>query len=175
MATYDIDDGYAPSYSYAEPKELWTEVLPGLWQGGTHDDDTVASPRRLYGGRAAITRDEFDAVVTLYAWARPVDWEVEELRWGFYDSEQLPDAETLRETVEWVHRRWDSGKRVLVRCQMGWNRSGLITALVLMRGGHTAEDAITLLREKRGDGVLCNPDFEIALYEMDAEGVVERW
>ena len=176
MATYDIDDGYAPSYSYALPQELWTEVLPGLWQGGTADDDTIADPvRDLYRGRRAITKDEFDAVVTLYAWARPVDWEVEELRWGFYDSEQLPDAETLRETVEWAHRRWAAGKRVLVRCQLGANRSGLVTALVLMRSGMTAEDAIALQREKRGEVVLCNADFEIALYEMDAEGVVERW
>jgi protein-tyrosine phosphatase len=51
------------------------------------------------------------------------------------------------------------GKRVLIRCQAGWNRSGLIAALVVMLNGETAEDAITLLRENRSPYALCNPDF----------------
>ncbi len=51
--------------------------------GGTCDDATIDCPARLNGFGAA--RD-YDAVVTLYASAQPVGWEVEELRYGFGDG-----------------------------------------------------------------------------------------
>lgn len=137
---------------------LWHEVLPGLWIGGTDDHDTVSTRRpsrpSSYGVSwdledATITRKDFDAVVTCYAWAQPVDWEVEEMRYGFYDGGGEFDAETVEEMAEWAHRRWKSGKRVLVRCQAGLSRSALVTSLVLMREGYTARGAISLIREKR--------------------------
>jgi hypothetical protein len=155
------------------PDELWTEVLPGLWQGGTDDDDTIDVAAKTYYGTPNITKAEFDAVVTLYAWARPVDWEVEELRWGFYDSQELPEWDKLAETVNWAHRRWENGDRVLIRCQAGLNRSGLITALVLMRHGWSADSAIQLLRQTRSPWVLCNRDFERAIHELDELEVIE--
>jgi hypothetical protein len=43
------------SYTIDYPKELWSEVLPGLWQGGTDDDDIfdqLAKP--------AISKKDFD-------------------------------------------------------------------------------------------------------------------
>lgn len=173
MATINNDEIYTHARSIPMPGELWTEVLPGLWQGGTDDFDTIADPRSLYHGKAQITLAEFDAVVTLYAWARPVDWEVEELRWGFYDSQELPEWEKLAETVNWAHRRWEAGDRVLIRCQAGLNRSGLITALVLMRSGWSADSAIALLREMRSPWALCNRDFERAVRELDELEVIQ--
>jgi protein-tyrosine phosphatase len=50
-------------------------------------------------------------------------------------------------------------KKVLVRCQAGYNRSGLVVALVLLRLGYTADDAIALIREKRSEHALCNELF----------------
>lgn len=170
MATHNIEY-YTHRPGVTTQEALWTEMLPGLWQGGTDDNDTIDVPAKTYGGRADITLEHFDAVVTLYAWARPVGWEVEELRWGFYDSEELPDKETLREAVTWAYRRWQAGKRVLLRCQMGYNRSGLITALVLMRHGLTADEAITLMRKLRSEWVLCNEDFEKAIRALETEVV----
>lgn len=139
--------------------DLWSEVKPGLWVGGTDDGDTVGKKRQdkyYWNGGYDITEDaeigpeEFDAVVTLYAWARPVDWFVEEYRWGIYDGgEEAPDAETLRDVVIWAHKRWKNGKKVLLRCQAGLSRSTLVTALVLVRDGMDVQDAIDLIREKR--------------------------
>lgn len=54
-----------------------------------------------------------------------------------------------------------SGKRVLITCAMGLNRSGLITGLTLMHAfGMTPNDAIRLIRGRRGKDALMNPVFE---------------
>jgi hypothetical protein len=54
------------------PKEdLYSEILPGLFQGGTADSDLVSSPKRL---RNLSEREEFDAVVTCYSHAQPMSW-----------------------------------------------------------------------------------------------------
>lgn len=142
-----------------ESEPLWSEVMPGLWQGGTHDTDVT-----LYGGgihSRGITIDDFDFVTTMYASAKPVDWFVQEIRFGIYDSDMKDfDVQELLDVVGMTYRAWKRGKRVLVRCQAGWNRSGLVTALVLMRDGFSAQEAISLLRERRSPFALCNATFE---------------
>lgn len=151
----------APDRSPYMPQFLWSEILPNLWMGGTDDDDTLSTPRRLRD-KAFITVADFDLVVTAYAWARPVDWEVEEIRFGYYDSDDIQDLpiERVVEVARKAHAAWAAGDRVLIRCQAGLNRSGIITALVLMFAGYTAADAIALMRAKRAPGVLCNLAFE---------------
>jgi len=47
----------------------------------------------------------------------------------------------------------------LVRCAAGWNRSGLVTALVLMKNGYKPEEAINLIRDRKSPHALCNADF----------------
>lgn len=148
-------------------RELWTEVAPGLFVGGTADADHVGRGHNHYEvghsfhilEDAEIGPDEFDAVVTMYAWARPVDWGVEELRWGIYDGEQDLPIEEMQETVAWAHRRWKKGKRVLIRCQAGLNRSSLIAGLVLVRAGMTPHDAIMKIRRTRSEQALFNTAF----------------
>ena len=61
--------------------------------------------------------------------------------------------------TDWVYEEWRSGKKVLVRCAAGWNRSGLVTVLALMKDGHGAKDAIDLIRARRSPQALCNEDF----------------
>lgn len=183
MTNYDIDDfeledaesaparngNKAPDWgrNYGI-RELWSEVAPGLYVGGTADADTVDVPRdairKMHAfdiiDSAEITPKEFDAVVTMYAWARPVDWGVEELRWGIMDSPTAGvDLEALRETVVWAHRRWRAGKKVLVRCQAGLNRSSLVAALVLVRDGMNGSDAIDKIRRGRSESCLFNAKF----------------
>lgn len=54
-----------------------------------------------------------------------------------------------------------SGRRVLITCAMGLNRSGLITALTLMHGYRMRpSEAIKLIRARRHADCLCNPMFE---------------
>lgn len=47
----------------------------------------------------------------------------------------------------------------LVHCQQGWNRSGLIVALALIRAGMEPAAAIALIREKRQPECLSNQVF----------------
>lgn len=140
-------------------KDLWSEIKPGLWMGGTGDHDKVIHPRdgsmSIEGminvsDNAHITTAEFDAVVTMYAFARPVDWFVEEYRYGIFDSRAVePDLKAVKEIVVWAHNRWKDDKKVLIRCQAGLSRSGFITSLVLVRDGMELDEAIQLVRKQR--------------------------
>ena len=99
-------------------------------------------------------------MVTLYSWAQPVDWLVEEVRYGFYDSEiSHINFDAVERAAEFAYGAWKSGKRVLIRCQAGINRSSLVMAHVLMKDGLSAKSAINLMREKRSDAVLLNKYF----------------
>lgn len=148
----------APRYLIDYPEDLWNEIVPGLFMGGTNDDDTIHEIDRP--NVCDITKKDFDTCVTAYAWANPADWEVKELRYGFYDSTLNPkDLREIFDVVRIAHADWKRGKRVLVRCQAGLNRSGLITALILMREGYSADEAINLIREKRSPHALFNKSF----------------
>jgi protein-tyrosine phosphatase len=60
-----------------------------------------------------------------------------------------------------VARRLRAGRRVLVTCQMGLNRSALIAALAMHEVyGMSADAIITRLRAARGAWSLSNPNFE---------------
>lgn len=145
-----------PSRNSLALTPIWSEILPGLWQGGTLEEDKY----RQYSV-PLISKREFDSVFTLYALANPVDWFVKEFRFGFMDSEDTEfDTALLKRVVALAHEDWKRGERVLIRCQAGLNRSGIITALVLIRDGYEASEAIKLMREKRNDWVLFNPHFE---------------
>jgi len=137
--------------------ELYSEILPGLFMGGTADDDIICYPKSV-GLIGAIS--EFDSVATLYASAHPVSWGVSERRFGFPDSalddKNLPEIHAI---AEWLHSEWKQGKRVLARCQAGWNRSGIIMAMALMLDGYRADDAVALIRTRRSPNALCNKDF----------------
>lgn len=52
-----------------------------------------------------------------------------------------------------------AGKRVLVTCNQGRNRSGLVVALTLISLGVPPRDAIAMIRNGRGPDALVNPWF----------------
>ena len=125
--------------------------------GGTADNGTVNYPAPL-----AELDDEspFDAVVTLYSWAQPMGWGVEELRYGFADaSVEYFDVDRLLSTARWAHARWVAGDQVLIRCQAGLNRSGLVTVLTLMMAGYEPDEGIALIRQQRAQVALFNNAF----------------
>jgi protein-tyrosine phosphatase len=135
------------------PFAKWSEILPGLWQGGSRSWDVVE-------------RTSFDSVYTLYHEAAGVGLGVKEIRYGIYDHDMTDfDPADLDVLVDNAHADWKAGKRVLIRCQAGLNRSGLVMALVLIKDGHTPAEAIALIREQRGEAALCNPIFEQWLLE----------
>jgi hypothetical protein len=170
LSEEELDELARPDHGqYAMDYEpLWSEVLPGLWQGGTGEGEDISYGELDMGQQ--ITKKDFDTVVTLYASALPPYWFVKEIRLGIYDSDMEDfEPEQLFDLVRVAHAEWKQGQRVLIRCQAGWNRSGLVTALVMMREGYTAQDAIAIIRENRSAYALCNVDFEKFLLQEDAE------
>ena len=150
---------YAPRYVADDqlPAQRYSQILPGLYQGGTDDDAWINTRQPLDVGDDA---SGFDAVLTLFAWAQPFGWGVEELRYGFMDAHpEHADMTKVVEAARWAHQRWASGQQVLIRCQAGLNRSGLLTALVLMLAGMDAAEAIRLIRSRRSEVALFNDDF----------------
>ena len=168
----NLEELARPTYDFESYglEDLWSEVLPNLWQGGTDDFDTIyeATPYTpTEETPIGITKKDFDVVVTAYAWAKPVDWGVKEVRFGFYDADMTDiNMGALYRIVNDVHADWKRGDKVLIRCQAGWNRSGLITALILMKEGYTADEAIALIRKTRSPHALCNKKFEKFLKDL---------
>ena len=86
-----------------QEQELFSEILPNLYMGGTDDLDIVQFGKRL---PELHERDQFDAVVTCYSYAQPVSWYVHENRFGFADGPI--DSKTFAKVLEmaiWLHGR----------------------------------------------------------------------
>lgn len=157
-----------PDWGHGRSNKLMHEILPDLWMGGTHDDDTLGNSR--FAHKPFITLANFDTVITMYQYANPAGWFVKEHRYCIYDSDlENNDIDELFATARVAYNDWAEGKRVYIRCQAGWNRSGLITALVLMLDGIPAREAIDLIREKRSEHALCNPAFVRFLEALDLD------
>jgi hypothetical protein len=81
-------------------------------------------------------------------------------------------SEAGRAVAGWVRR----GKRVLVTCWQGRNRSGWVTGLALIELGVPVQKAIDTIREARGEDALENPHFVDALreYRPVTQGRISR-
>lgn len=105
----------------------------------------------------------FDYVFTFHKHSSPMVGAVE-IRYFFEDdwNNGLPEHEfaKIRELADLAHAYWKNGSNVLIRCQGGKNRSGLVAALVLVSSGKSPDEAIEQLRAKRTDDVLFNRHFE---------------
>ena len=139
-----------------QPNALFNEIATNLFMGGTDDMDVIHFPAKNK------TRNDlpFDAIVTMYAYAQPADWKVQEFRYGVPDASITDiDLDRLRQAVDFGYDRWKQGDRVLVRCQAGLNRSGLILALILIKDGLEPAEAINRIRDNRGPDALFNDNF----------------
>ena len=139
-----------------EPLKLHTEILHRLWQGGTAERDQLHNSKFF----STATKDvPFTSVVTLDAQSQPVKWGVKEYRFGIEDGPIDPtQVKDILKAADWAYEQWKSKETVLIRCQAGANRSGLITALVLMKDGWSAQKAIDHIKSKRSFA-LSNSDF----------------
>lgn len=139
-----------------------------LYMGGTAPEDDMLTGLRWSWGPLGddwsgprVGPDDFDSVITLYSAAAPADWGVLEQRYGFMDGPLYTETlSTIHALADWGAQRLEAGDRLLVRCQQGWNRSGLVTALILLRFGVSGADAVETIRAARSEWCLCNRDFE---------------
>lgn len=147
------------SYSNDVNSGDYSEIAPGLCVGGTPprlDGQVNTSPEfSEYAG--------FDYVFTFHKHSSPVLGAVE-IRYFFEDdwNNGLPKHEfaKIRELADQAFDFWKKGANVLIRCQGGKNRSGLVAALVLVSSGKSPDEAIQQLRDKRSDDMLFNRHFE---------------
>ena len=85
------------------------------------------------------------------------------MHWLIEDG-PAPSFTTLRSLADLVDDLRADGKRVLIHCAAGINRSGLLSAAALIRGGYDADEAIALVREAR-TGALNNVNFVDLLHD----------
>jgi protein-tyrosine phosphatase len=108
-----------------------------------------------------VVHDEFDLVQTLlrlpgYGPDPGVEHQVWPIPDGPLDGTQLAGVIRLAQAAG---DALDAGRRVLVRCYSGYNRSGLVVAHALACRGHSADEAIRLIRARRSPWALHNDLF----------------
>ncbi|OXM71314.1 protein-tyrosine phosphatase family protein [Amycolatopsis vastitatis] len=136
------------------PEAPWNEIRPGLWMGG-HVRAGVT------GEEPVVVRREFDLVLSLYqrsGHGPPPDIE--------HHFAEMPDGPLSEAQIEQVERfavlaaeAVRAGRRTLVRCHAGHNRSGLVVAQALVDLGSSVPEAITLVRQRRSPWALHNQLF----------------
>lgn len=139
-------------------RHRWNQIIPNLFMGG-HDYEPTSTPGTL--PRPAVVRGEFQLVVSLYrreghgpgAGTQLITYRIPD---GRLDSGQRAQLDELAEVVADAVR---AGRKTLVRCQAGYNRSGLVVALALLKLGYTYDEAIILVRKRRSRFALCNSVF----------------
>ncbi|MFD9129482.1 protein phosphatase [Kitasatospora sp. NPDC059571] len=112
--------------------------------------------------RPVVVDRRFDLVVSLSTRAGhgpplTVEHLVAELPDGPLTADQLRSVQEAAGTAAQAVR---AGRRVLVRCHYGYNRSGLVAAQTLIELGQDAAAALVLLRRRRSPWVLNNGIFE---------------
>lgn len=129
-----------------------SEIIPGLLYQGS------IPPR----GRALADLG-FDVLLLCAAQYQPAPANypgVEVLYCPMHDVESLDEGELAwaEQTSSAVVARIEKGKRVLVTCMAGLNRSALVTALTLIKLGYRPSDAIRWVQQHR-PGSLFNRAF----------------
>lgn len=144
LTTHHIE-GIAREGNKAFSVPLFSQIDGNLWSGGCPRD---------------IAPAHFKFIFCLYKWEpyRIHDHQVF-MTLTMFDHGTVPDRTLLNALADMVNLARATGP-TLVHCQAGLNRSGLVTALALIRGGMEPEAAIAKVREQRCDAVLCNSAFE---------------
>lgn len=128
-----------------------------LWQGGKDSSGSVPAIRDAGIEAVVFAATEFQPKL-------PDDIDVLRARLRddpFMDlSEAVMVAKCADEVSDMLVDYVSSGRNVLSSCWAGWNRSGLMTALTLMKlTGAPADAAIARVRATRGQFALRNPIF----------------
>ena len=137
-----------------------------LWLGGVHCQ--FGHPDAPGGN--CFPGDRFQTVVSLYH--DPGYDPAPGVHHYFYritDADLNPDDHSaLDELAAMIELELEGGKKVLVRCQAGINRSALVTGLTMLRLGTSVDRALDTMRSRRSPYVLMNRSFVAYLREVEA-------
>lgn len=151
--------------------ECADEIIPGLWMSGMPDPDWDLDG---WGIRLVVSLSEHlpPHAARRFEWATSGDaagdGRIVFLHWPFVDG-PLPDRSSCELVAGTVVAALRVGWTVLVHCQEGRNRSGLIVALVVRQiAGCSGADAVELVRSRRYS--LSNREFVAALAQLPPVG-----
>ena len=169
---WDLIVRWTPGPGSKEPTggELWLGGIHCQFGGKAGGPGAAGSYESEEGN--AFPHDFFDVVLSLtnqpgYEPADGTDFHVYRIADADLDPGHHSKLDYLAERVETDVR---SGKKVLVRCQAGINRSALVAGLTLLRMGLTVDEALAWMREARSPYVLMNRSFVAYLREVEARG-----
>ena len=139
-----------------------------------HVDASQILGNLYIGGRPPIGRSilsaSFDVVVFAAEEIQPAEWRVPGPVIIYAPMADVPErltpaqVEDLRRVGRYVARLLERGRRVLVTCRAGLNRSSLVAATALLESTKmTPMQVIRLIRAKRSPLALNNPAFVHAL------------
>ena len=134
------------------PRGEMREVIPGLYVGskpahGRHAVDVIV-----------LAAEEYQPHATRFPGSEVIHVPLDDAPWRHMRPDEIAGA--VR-TGEAVARRLRAGRRVLVSCAMGLNRSALVAAIAMHDvHGMGADEIIARIRRARGEWALSNPNFE---------------
>jgi protein-tyrosine phosphatase len=130
-----------------------SEIVPGLFVGSKPD------PGRHSGVDVIVLAAlEYQPSAELFPGVEVIHVPLDDAPNRLLRNDEIADA---TEAGSRVARRLRAGRRVLVSCQMGLNRSALIVALAMYEVyGMSADEIIARLRKERGAWALSNLNFE---------------
>jgi len=134
-----------PAVTFRVHGEMWIGSAPPIgWTVGQYFDCLVLSAMEYPPGPSCFPNVDMLAV-SMNDDGSPMQ-----------KSEMAEAVRAAGRVLSWLR----SGKRVLVTCHAGLNRSGLICALVLCKGGKMSPTvAVETVRTARGPNALRNPYF----------------
>lgn len=144
------------------------EIIPGLWMGGK---PPVGPGLSKYIDVLVLMAKDFQPSSKLFP-------DITVLHAPMTDDHNgMPagDSDTAMNTAMRVAKLVKQGKRVLVTCWAGRNRSGLVTALALMLLKKMNPDqAVGLIRAARSELAMRNPHFNNMLVVIYAALVTSK-
>lgn len=138
------------------------EIIPGLYQ---------SSHIRWPWDENKVKALGIDVVIDLSGgFDTSMDWLKTYLYWPIKDEPALPNAVELDSVAEFgAWMLWNAGYSVLTHCTGGFNRSGLVNAMILNKIGISGKEALRVIRSKR-PGALSNNTF--AYFVSDLQGTM---
>lgn len=129
-----------------------TEVVPGLFIGskpshGRHPFDVIV-----------LAAEEYQPHASRFPGSEVISMPLDDAPLRGMTTDEAAGAVSAGQAVA---RHLRAGRRVLVTCAMGLNRSSLVAAIAMHAvHGMSADEIITRVRRARGRWALSNPNFE---------------